>query len=101
MLSGPSSRRSRLTTRSTPSPITRSQTRRNGASARPTRCAATAATGRKTHFTSTTVLRVEHGNIVEELRLDYCVTALSQLDLIPLVSPIEGRSQLAGLRLPT
>ncbi|HEY5750739.1 MAG TPA: ester cyclase [Chryseolinea sp.] len=41
-----------------------------------------AATGRKMHFTGTTVLKLENGKIVEEIGLDDGVTALSQLGLI-------------------
>jgi predicted ester cyclase len=41
-----------------------------------------AATGRKMHFTGTTVLRVVNGLITEEVGLDDGVTALQQLDLI-------------------
>ena len=41
-----------------------------------------AATGRKMHFTGTTVLTVSDGMIVEELGLDDGVTALTQLGLI-------------------
>src|SRR5882757_1025493 len=41
-----------------------------------------AATGRKMHFTGTTVLRVVNGKIVEEIGLDDGVTALQQLGLI-------------------
>jgi predicted ester cyclase len=41
-----------------------------------------AATGRKMHFTGTTVLRIENGKIVEEIGLDDGVTALQQLGLI-------------------
>ena len=41
-----------------------------------------AATGRKMHFTGTTVLRVKNGKIVEEIGLDDGVTALQQLGLI-------------------
>ena len=41
-----------------------------------------AATGRKMHFTGTTVLRVENGKIAEEVGLDDGVTALQQLGLI-------------------
>jgi predicted ester cyclase len=41
-----------------------------------------AATGRKMHFTGTTVLRVKDGKIVEEVGLDDGVTALQQLGLI-------------------
>jgi len=44
-----------------------------------------AATGRKMHFTGTTVLRLENGKIVEELGLDDGVTALTQLGLIRAV----------------
>ena len=40
------------------------------------------ATGRKMHFTGTTVLKVIDGKIVEELGLDDGVTALTQLGLI-------------------
>jgi predicted ester cyclase len=39
-------------------------------------------TGRKMHFTGTTVLKVIDGKIVEELGLDDGVTALTQLGLI-------------------
>jgi len=41
-----------------------------------------AATGRKMHFTGTTVLRLENGKIVEEVGLDDGVTALTQLGLL-------------------
>jgi predicted ester cyclase len=41
-----------------------------------------AATGRKMHFTGTTVLRVRDGKILEEVGLDDGVTALTQLGLI-------------------
>jgi predicted ester cyclase len=41
-----------------------------------------AATGRKMHFTGTTVLKVLDGQIVEEMGLDDGVTALTQLGLI-------------------
>jgi predicted ester cyclase len=41
-----------------------------------------AATGRKIHFTGTTVLRVKDGKIAEEIGLDDGVTALQQLGLI-------------------
>jgi len=41
-----------------------------------------AASGRKMHFTGTTVLRVENGRIAEEVGLDDGVTALMQLGLI-------------------
>jgi predicted ester cyclase len=41
-----------------------------------------AATGRKMHFTGTTVLRLRDGKIVEEIGLDDGVTALTQLGLI-------------------
>jgi predicted ester cyclase len=40
------------------------------------------ATGRKMHFTGTTVLRVQNGNIVEEIGLDDGATALIQLGLL-------------------
>ena len=41
-----------------------------------------AETGRKMHFTGTTVLRLKDGKIVEEIGLDDGVTALKQLGLI-------------------
>ena len=41
-----------------------------------------AATGRKMHFTGTTVLRLEEGKIVEEVGLDDGLTAMQQLGLI-------------------
>ena len=41
-----------------------------------------AATGRKRHFTGTTVLKVIDGKIVEEIGLDDGVAALTQLGLI-------------------
>jgi len=41
-----------------------------------------AATGRKMHFTGTTVLKVLNGKIVEEIGLDDGVTALTQLGLL-------------------
>lgn len=41
-----------------------------------------AATGRKMHFTGTTVLRVVDGRITEEIGLDDGVTALQQLELL-------------------
>jgi predicted ester cyclase len=41
-----------------------------------------AATGRKMHFTGTTVLRLQDGKIVEEIGLDDGVTALQQLGLM-------------------
>ena len=41
-----------------------------------------AATGRKMHFTGTTILKVVNGKIVEETGLDDGVTALTQLGLI-------------------
>jgi predicted ester cyclase len=41
-----------------------------------------AATGRKMHFSGTTVLKVVNGKIVEEIGLDDGVTALTQLGLI-------------------
>src|SRR3954462_6970468 len=40
------------------------------------------ATGRKMHFTGTTVLKLENGKIVEEIGLDDGVTALTQLGLL-------------------
>jgi predicted ester cyclase len=44
-----------------------------------------AASGRKMHFTGTTVLKVQNGKIVEEKGLDDGVTALTQLGLIEAV----------------
>jgi predicted ester cyclase len=44
-----------------------------------------AATGRKMHFTGTTVLKVINGKIVEEIGLDDGVTALTRLGLIKAV----------------
>ena len=41
-----------------------------------------AATGRKMHFTGTTVLKVVDGKIIQEIGLDDGVTALTQLGLI-------------------
>src|SRR5256885_10154165 len=41
-----------------------------------------AATGRKMHFTGTTVLRLENGKIVEEIGLDDALTALTQLGIV-------------------
>jgi len=41
-----------------------------------------ARTGRKMHFTGTTVLRVKDGKIAEEIGLDDGVTALQQLGLL-------------------
>jgi len=41
-----------------------------------------AATGRKMHFTGTTVLRIQDGRITAEMGLDDGVTALTQLGLI-------------------
>jgi predicted ester cyclase len=41
-----------------------------------------AATGRKMHFTGTTVLKLKDGKIVEEVGLDDGVTALQQLGLL-------------------
>jgi len=43
------------------------------------------ATGRKMHFTGTTVLRIKNGRIAEETGLDDGVTALQQLGLIQAV----------------
>src|ERR1700694_2354155 len=45
-----------------------------------------AATGRKMHFTGTTVLRVQDGKILEEIGLDDGVTALTQLGLIKAIA---------------
>lgn len=44
-----------------------------------------ATTGRKMHFTGTTVLRIQDGRIAEEIGLDDGVTALTQLGLIRAV----------------
>ena len=44
-----------------------------------------AASGRKMHFTGTTVLRVENGRIAEEVGLDDGVTALTQLGILRAV----------------
>jgi predicted ester cyclase len=44
-----------------------------------------AASGRKMHFTGTTVLKVNNGKIAEEIGLDDGVTALTQLGLIKAV----------------
>jgi predicted ester cyclase len=44
-----------------------------------------AASGRKMHFTGTTVLRVKDGKIAEEIGLDDGVTALTQLGLLKAV----------------
>jgi predicted ester cyclase len=41
-----------------------------------------AATGRKMHFTGTTVLKVVGGKIVEEIGLDDGLTAMTQLELV-------------------
>jgi predicted ester cyclase len=41
-----------------------------------------AATGRKMHFTGTTILKLKDGKIVEEIGLDDGVTALQQLGLL-------------------
>src|SRR5258705_9672884 len=41
-----------------------------------------AASGRKMHFTGTTVLRVENGKVAEEVGLDDGVTALTQLGIL-------------------
>jgi predicted ester cyclase len=43
------------------------------------------ATGRKMHFTGTTVLRLKDGKIAEEVGLDDGVTALQQLGLLKTV----------------
>ena len=45
-------------------------------------CSLPAASGRKMHFTGTTVLRVQNGKIAEEIGLDDGVTALQQLGLL-------------------
>jgi predicted ester cyclase len=48
-----------------------------------------AASGKKMHFTGTTVLRLENGKIVEEIGLDDGVTALQQLGLMRLAKLAE------------
>jgi predicted ester cyclase len=45
-----------------------------------------AATGRKMHFTGTTVIRLQNGKILEEIGLDDGVTALTQLGLLKKAS---------------
>jgi predicted ester cyclase len=45
-----------------------------------------AASGRKMHFTGTTVLRVENGKIAEEIGLDDGVTALQQLGILKVAA---------------
>jgi predicted ester cyclase len=45
-----------------------------------------AATGRKMHFTGTTVLKVVDGRILEEIGLDDGVVALTQLGLIKMAA---------------
>jgi predicted ester cyclase len=47
-----------------------------------------AATGRRMHFTGTTVLKVIDGRIVEEIGLDDGVTALTQLGLIKAAAEV-------------
>jgi predicted ester cyclase len=42
-----------------------------------------ASTGKRMHFTGTTVLKVENGLITEEIGLDDGVTVLKQLGIIP------------------
>ena len=42
-------------------------------------------TGRKMHFTGTTVLKLKDGKIIEEIGLDDGVTALTQLRLLRTV----------------
>jgi predicted ester cyclase len=42
-----------------------------------------ASTGKRMHFTGTTVLKIENGLITEELGLDDGVTVLKQLGIIP------------------
>jgi predicted ester cyclase len=44
-----------------------------------------AASGRKMHFTGTTVLRLKDGKIAEEIGLDDGVTALTQLGLLKAI----------------
>jgi predicted ester cyclase len=50
-----------------------------------------AATGRKMHFTGTTVLRLDNGKIIEEIGLDDGVMALQQLGLITASSRASAR----------
>jgi predicted ester cyclase len=52
-----------------------------------------AATGRKMHFTGTTVLKLKNGMIVEEVGLDDGVTALQQLGLIVRTDWSRGSSR--------
>jgi len=52
-----------------------------------------AATGRKMHFTGTTVLKLKNGKIVEEVGLDDGVTALQQLGLIVRTDWSRGSSR--------
>ncbi len=42
-----------------------------------------AATGRRIHFSGTTVYRIENGKVAEELGQEQALTALQQLGLIP------------------
>jgi len=48
-------------------------------------CSLPAASGRKMHFTGTTILRVENGKIAEEVGLDDGVTALQQLGFLGIL----------------
>ena len=48
-------------------------------------CSLPAASGRKMHFTGTTILRVENGKIAEEVGLDDGVTALQQLGILGIL----------------
>jgi predicted ester cyclase len=48
-----------------------------------------AATGRRMHFTGTTVLRVRDGKILEEVGLDDGVTALTQLGILRAIERAE------------
>jgi len=41
-----------------------------------------ASTGRRMHFTGTTILKLEDGKIVQEIGLDDGVTCLAQLGLL-------------------
>jgi predicted ester cyclase len=52
-----------------------------------------AGTGRKMHFTGTTVLKLKNGKIVEEVGLDDGVTALQQLGLIVRTDSSRGSSR--------
>ncbi len=46
-------------------------------------CETPAATGRKIHFSGTTVYRIENGKVAEEVGQEGALTALQQLGLVP------------------